>query len=511
MLGHRPLTPEDYGAILKRRWWVIAIPVAILPVIAFAITYLIPPQYISQTLVLVEQQKVPESYVKPVVTEDLDARLATMKEQILSRSRLAPIIERFNLYPDKSLSMDDKIDLARKAIGIKPIQSDLTRGLPGFYISFTSGDPRTAQLVCGEITSLFISENQHVRETSAEGTTDFLKAQLDDAKNKLDEQAAKLAKFQQTYAGRLPGEEATNLNMMTTLNSQLDADTQALTRSEQDKSYAEAILAQQIAQQSASSSGQKAAPQTQQAQLERLEDEEDQLSARYTDDYPDVVAVKRKIKDLQDQMAKAPAPAPAKGPISTAPSRNDSPAIQQLRAQIHAMDIGIQQKKSEQGRIQSQLRTYQDRISSSPAVQEEFKNITRDTQTAQQFYDDLLNKTNQAKMGIDLERRQQGEQFTLMDEPNLPESPTFPKRGVFVAGGVAGGFALGLLITGLLEYRDTAMRSERDIWAFTKLPTLAVIEFAPEVERGIDVRRRWFGRRKPEITASDKPLMNAGG
>src|SRR5579875_501268 len=178
MLGHRPLSPEDWSTILKRRWWLIAIPVVVLPIIAYAVTFFVPPQYLSQTLVLVEQQKVPESYVKPVVTEDLDSRLATMKEQILSRSRLAPIIDRFNLYANKGLSMDDRIDLARKAIGIKPIQSDLTRGLPGFFITFTASDPRTAQLVCGEITSLFVSENLHARETSAEGTTAFLKGQL---------------------------------------------------------------------------------------------------------------------------------------------------------------------------------------------------------------------------------------------------------------------------------------------------------------------------------------------
>ncbi|HEU5339634.1 GumC family protein [Edaphobacter sp.] len=507
MLGHRPLTLEDYGTILKRRWWLIAIPAAILPIIAYAVTFFVTPQYVSQTLVLVEQQKVPESYVKPVITEDLDSRLATMKEQIMSRSRLAPIIDRFNLYANKGLSMDDRVDRARKAIGITPIQSSITRGLPGFYISFTASDPRTAQLVCGEITSLFVSENLHARAASAEGTTEFLKGQLDDAKAKLDEQAAKLAKFQQEYAGRLPDEQSTNLSMTSTLSTQLDATTQALTRMEQDKSYAEAILSQQVAAQNAQLTDHGPAPQAQQAQLEQLENQEAQLLTTYTEDYPDVIAVKRKIKELQAAMAKGPAP--AKATASTAPSRNDSPGVLQLRAQIHAMDIGIAQKKAEQARIQGQLRMYQDRISASPAVQEQYKSITRDTQTAQQFYDDLLAKMNQSQMGTDLERRQQGEQFTVMDEPNLPESPTFPKRGVFVAGGLAGGLALGLLLTGLLEYKDTSMRSERDIWAFTKLPTLAVIEFSPELDHA-SPRRRWFSRRKPDMTA-DKPLVKVGG
>src|ERR1700730_13124497 len=98
MIGHRALTFEDYSAILKRRWWMVAIPAAVLPIVAFAISFFVQPQYLSQTLVLVEQQKVPENYVKPVVSEDLTGRLASMREQILSRARLMPIIERFNLY-----------------------------------------------------------------------------------------------------------------------------------------------------------------------------------------------------------------------------------------------------------------------------------------------------------------------------------------------------------------------------------------------------------------------------
>src|SRR5579862_8332783 len=98
MLGHRALTLQDYTTILKRRWWIIAVPAIIFPIVALGISFLVQPVYMSRTLVLVEQQKVPETYVKAVVTEDLNGRLATMREQILSRSRLQPIIERFNLF-----------------------------------------------------------------------------------------------------------------------------------------------------------------------------------------------------------------------------------------------------------------------------------------------------------------------------------------------------------------------------------------------------------------------------
>jgi capsular polysaccharide biosynthesis protein len=112
-------------------------------------------------------------------------------------------------------------------------------------------------------------------------------------------------------------------------------------------------------------------------------------------------------------------------------------------------------------------------------------------------------------MATDLEKRQQGEQFRVMDEPNLPESPSSPKRSVFITAGLAAGLVLGLFIVGLLEYLDTAVRNERDIWAFTKLPTLGVIAFAGE--QGTEApKRSWFGRRTPDLAAGTKPLMNAG-
>ncbi|NYF90939.1 Wzz/FepE/Etk N-terminal domain-containing protein [Tunturiibacter empetritectus] len=510
MLGHRALTVQDYLTILKRRWWILAIPAIIFPIVGFALTFLVQAQYISQTLVLVEQQKVPESYVKAVVTEDLSGRLASMKEQILSRSRLQPIIERFNLFANGKLSMDERIDLTRKNIGITPIQSEIARtnGLPGFFISFKANDARTAQLVCGEIQSLFVSENLSDRAASAAGTTEFLKSQLADAKAKLDEQDARLAKFQQTYMGKLPGAETSNMNMLTTLNTQLDAATQALARMEQDKSYTESMLSLQQAQQSQSTERGAPAPQTQLLELQQLEAQESELTARYTDDYPDVVTVRRKIKELEQKMAQAPAASAA--PLSSAPKPTDSLSVQQMRAQLRAMEQGIAQKKRDQAAVQAELRTYQDRVASSPAVEEEYKSITRDTSTAQAFYDDLLNKLNQSKMATDLERRQQGEQFRVMDEPNLPEEPAFPKRSVFALGGFAVGLGLGLFIIALLEYLDTAVRNERDIWAFTKLPTLGVIGFAGEGEPVV-TKRSLFGRRSPDVTSGSKPLMNAGG
>ncbi len=480
MLGHRQLEFVDYVSMLKRRAWMVAVPLIIFPIVAVLISTTLQPRYLSQTLVLIDQQKIPDEYVRSVVSQDLDSRLSSMKEQILSRSRIQPIIERYSLYSSTHLSLDDKIDVARKNISIKGISSEMARGggVPGFFISFTANDPRTAQAVCGDITSLFVNEDLRSREASAEGTTDFLKGQLEDAKRSLDEQDAKLAAFQRQFVGKLPGEESPNVDMLTSLNTQLEAANQSLSRMEQDDTYVKSMLAQFATPTTAGSSG-PSVPNVQkesrQAELRTMEAQLAELSASYTNDHPDVVSARRKVADLRKQIEQMPDTVPATT-LNSLSSRGDSPAVLQLRAQQRAAEAGIESKRHEQEMLQSQIRLYQDRIASSPLVDQQYKQLTRDYETAKKFYEDLLNKMNQSKMATDLERRQEGQQFKVMDQPNLPDAPIFPNRLIFVGGGLLLGLVTGLAIAAFLEYRDTSLRSERDVWAFTHLPTLATIE-----------------------------------
>jgi polysaccharide chain length determinant protein (PEP-CTERM system associated) len=488
MLGHRELTMEDYAGILKRRFGLILTFGVLFLGAGIGATYIVSPQYVSQTLVLIEQQKVPEDYVKPVVSEDLGQRLASMKEQILSRSRVEPIIGRFNLFATGNQTMDDRVELTRKAISVTPIRSDQSRGgMPGFFISFKAEDARTAQQVCGEITSLFVSANLSAREQSAEGTTDFLRQQLTDAKTNLDEQDAKLATFQRKYLGKLPEQAASNANTLQALTTQLDAATQSLNRIQQNVTFLEAMIAQQAQEAHGAEPITGVTVDQRRKELKNLIAQKEELQSLYTPDHPDVVAISRKIDELQVEIAHVPTE-PATGVV---PERApDTPQLQQLKAQLRATQQSMVAAKQEQGRIEQQVRTYESRIESSPMVEQEYKQITRDHETALQFYNTLLTKMNESSMATALERRQQGEQFRVMDAPNLPERPTFPNRLVFAGGGIAVGLFLGLLLAALLEYRDTTLRNERDIWAFTKLPTLAVISEVRGLAKAAEIKKR---------------------
>jgi uncharacterized protein involved in exopolysaccharide biosynthesis len=401
MLGHREMTIQDYLEILRRRFWLILSCALLFLGAGVGICFFVQSQYVSQTLVIVEQQKVPENYVKPVVTEDLNARLASMREQILSRSRLEPIIERFNLFSGNNITMDDRVDATRKAIQITPIASGANK-MPGFYISFKAPVARTAQQVCSEITSLFLSESLHAREQSAEGTTAFLAQQVADAKRALDEQDAKLAAFQSKYLGKLPGQEQSNLNTLQALTTQLDAATQSLNRMHQDETFIEAVIAQQAGdlQRSDSSNGAPSS-EVQETKLKALIAQKQELQELYTPDHPDVVAVSRKITDLQAEIAQNSAH--PSGPASTpAASRPEPPQLQQARAQLHSIQQSVAAQKQAQAQIAEQIRTYQARIEASPVVEQEFKQITRDHETALQFYNNLLSKTNESSMATQI-------------------------------------------------------------------------------------------------------------
>jgi polysaccharide chain length determinant protein (PEP-CTERM system associated) len=508
MLGHREMTMRDYAEIFKRRYVLILSSTILLFGIAYGVSYSIQPRYVSQTLVLIEQQKVPENYVKPVVDEDLGARLASMKEQILSRSRIQPIIEQFNLYAGNKTTMDDRVDMTQKAIGVKPIPAgQSSRGMPGFYITFTSSDAHTAQLVCSAITSLFVSANLSAREESAEGTTNFLKQQLEVSKKNLDDQDAKLAAFEQKNIGRLPGQSiqlgGMNLSMgsanestLQALTSQMDAANQSVNRAQQSETFIEAMIAQQS---QTSSHTDPATGKTETALSTQLKDAlalQQDLEAQYTPNHPDVLAIKRRIASLRAEIARAAAE-PAKS--ETGASSSDTPQSLQLKAQLRAVRDSLSNAKQEQTRIGQQIRAYQAKIEASPLIEEEYKQITRDHETALQFYNTLLTKMNESSMATALEHRQQGEQFRVMDAPNLPDEPTFPNHRYFAFAGLALGLVLGLIMAAVLEYRDTSLHNEDDIWAFTKLPTLAVVSYIDGLAhlREIPKRRKFFSRARP--------------
>ena len=293
--------------------------------------------------------------------------------------------------------------------------------------------------------------------------------------------------------------------MLESLTSQLEASNQNVGRLEQSVTLLQAMVNQEVQnQKNAEPAVGGVTVDERRAELKALINQRNDLLNQYQADYPDVVTVNRKIAELQAAIAH-PSADPAV--VASQPkNQKDSPELFQLKTQLRGEQQNLAGAKQEQARIQEQIKVVQGKIEASPAIEEEYKQVTRDHETALQFYNSLLAKMNESSMATALEHRQQGEQFHVMDAPNLPDSPTFPNPYIFAGGGLLAGIMIGVFIAAWLEYRDTTLRNEKDVWAFTKLPTLATISFISGLPQPAkDKKSLWPFSRPP------KPAENTNG
>jgi polysaccharide chain length determinant protein (PEP-CTERM system associated) len=477
MLQNGEISLADAKRVLRKYWWIPTLSTFLLGALGFVATRVLPKKYTSSTSVLVEQPVVPADYVKPVVTVDLNLRLASMKAQLLSSSRLQPIIDKFNLFPDKRAKVPKDVlvvDL-QKSLEVdllEPMSGAINRQPPGFRVAVTFDNPHVAQQICQEITSMFMEQNAKRRMEQATNTTDFLSEQLEQAKVKMDERDARLAQFKRQYLGSLPEEEGANLQLLTGLNTQLEAATQALNRAGQDKAFNETMVNQQEANWKLMQSGQQN-PDTQDQQLAILQDQLTALLTRYTPAHPDVIKLKAQIEDLKKRMSQEPAVSVAVNPSRTKP--HEPAQLQQLHARIKQDEVSIVDLTRRQTQIQDQIRVIQGRVQSSPMVEEQFKELTRNSQAATDFYNELMKKRANSAMAADLEHQQQSETFRVLDPPSYPSSPSFPKVPIFVGGGFFAGLALAVGVLFVLAMQDKAMYTERDVERCLKLPVLASV------------------------------------
>ena len=484
-MENRELGMDDYLAMLRRRIKVILIPALLAPLAGFLVSYVFPAKYTSQSLILVEAPKIPDAVVQQVFTEDLTQHITTIQQRVLSPSRLRPMVERLGLAKGGQ-NHEDVVTNIQLNMQIQPVVTDLSQigsggrkkpgsnPVPGFYVNYTASTAREAQQICTDLTSMILEEDLKSRQDASQGTTDFLTKQVADAKQNLDDLDKKLAAFKNQHMGQLPGDEDGNMKILMGLNSQLDANTQNLNRATQDKSYTESLLAQQLATWKTSQSASN--PQTLQQQLSQLQTQLIDLEARYTPDHPDVIKtradveqVKKKLKEINDASATGTDVANDKG------SGSEPPEIRQLRLQIHQYQDLIAQATRDQKKLQQEIAVYQSRVSSSPAIEGEYKELARDYDNAQKVYQDDLAKQSTSKMATQAQQQQQGEQMALLDPATLPDSPSFPNRLLFAGGGLGAGLVLGLGLALWMELRDKSIRTQADAEAALDLPMLVAV------------------------------------
>jgi polysaccharide chain length determinant protein (PEP-CTERM system associated) len=517
--------------ILYRKWIVIGVTLLV-SAIAFFVSYRMPNIYTSDTLILVDPQKVPETYVKSTVTGDIRNRLGTLSQQILSATRLQKIIETLNLYPEarKIAAREDIIGRMRSDISVQVVSDfGASQDLQAFRISYSGKEPRLVAQVTNELASLFIEENLKAREQQATGTTEFLENQLRETRKALEAQEAKLGAYKRQHIGEMPEQQAANLQILGQLQSQLQLEGDALSRAEQQKSYIESMLGHPPAgvvelddpkplTPSAEKKTNAPAMTTPRSPLASDKAKLAALLSHYTDKHPEIRRLKKQIeneetkepqeakeaKESQDkedikEVAGAeanPAATDTSSPASVATPKKSAflpplPVTNPvLQSQLKTIDAEIAKHKEERQRLVGLVAKYQAKLEAIPVREQEIAELVRDYEISKAHYSQLLDKQLSAETATQLEIRQKGEKFTILDPGQVPERPARPNRKVINAGGSLAGFVLGLLCALLTEFLGMSITGHEQITAVTGFPVLEVI---PVIRTQID-RLLWRRR-----------------
>ena len=496
--------PQAYLAIVRRRHFHFLIPLFVGWLAVWGASWILPPTYKSTTLILVEQPSMPKDYVTPNISDNLQERLESITQQILSRTNLLHIIEEFRLYTREHAepTPDEKVERMRKDVEIELVK-DARNQVTAFNVSYSSRNPRIAQQVTSEITNLFINENLEVRQQQSEDTTKFLADQLETARKSLDEQEEKIQEFKGRHVGELPTQLGSNLQILSGLQSQLQAEQDALNTAKQQHVYLETLLSQYrtLSDSPKSTDGAPMGLPAIDQELAKLRAELTDLEARYTERHPDVRKLKDQIAQTEKIRAQLIADQKAKntGSVSadtiiTNPDDPQSASVAQLQSQMKANEIEVANRERSIEALKAKVGEYQSRLNQEPVREQQLADLTRGYDQSKANYDDLLKKKNESAMATSMELLQQGERFRILDPPSLPTKADFPNRLRFCGMGIGVGLALGLIVAGGFEMADDRIYDDK---ALQSLLPIAVISEVPQIASGYDhkreLREMWLG------------------
>jgi polysaccharide biosynthesis transport protein len=493
--------------IVRRRHLQFLIPLFVGWLLVWSVSWVLPRRYQSGTLILVEQPTMPKDYVTPNINDDLQERLQSITQQILSRTRLLGIIDQFNLYnsPHAQRSPDDKVAKMRKDIDIQLVRDAHDR-ITAFNVFYSARDPHMAQQVTSELTNLFINENLELRQQQSEDTTKFLETRLEAARKTLSDQEEQIRQFKAEHVGEMPGQLASNLQILTGLQSQLQNEEDSLNSAKQQQVYlqSQVDLYRNMGGTAKSADGTTMGLPAIDHDLEKLKAQLADLSSRYTDNYPDL----RKLKDqiaktekMRDQLAasmkdKSPIPADSSDPSAASQNLdpNQTAMLLQAESQLRSNKLEIANREHSIATLKAKVEDYQGRLNQEPIREQQLDALTRGYEQSKANYDDLLKKKNESEMATSMELQQQGERFRIVDPPSFPQKPDFPNRLKFCGFGLGFGMALGVVVAGAFEMMDDRLHSEKEIKKMlpadiiAEIPAIVTAEDAQE-----DRKKQWLG------------------
>ena len=479
--------------VLHRRWFVI-IPFFMALIAGIILAVVLPKKFQAETLILIEPQRVPDNYVQAIVSSDLESRIATIKEMILSRTNLLKIIDNFNIFTGPKyvdMFLDEKIEAMRKYTTVDIVSDNRNRTANAFKITFEAEEPRKVMQVVNAMATLVIDQNLKSRESQATGTVEFLENELLKMRGRLEEVEAALKDFRETHMGELPDQLASNLMVLERLQQQL-SDKQKSIRDEKNRLGTLENQLQFAREQAAMTVTAPALPENREpTTLEGLRQQLADYKIRYTPQHPDVIRLQRKIEELEKgnpplsaNSADTGSSRPAGGVGLPATGRGVEADLITQRNSAAREIVAIREELSA---LQEQIAVYQRRVEDTPKLEQELLSLKRDYDNTQKTYDSLLARKQEAEVAANMERQQKGEQFRILDPARLPDKPQSPDMRKLFLMCVMAGLGLGGGLIFLLEFLDKSVKKLESVPKKLGIPLLVAV---PRIDHPKDVRKR---------------------
>jgi len=479
------LSPIDYWyLILRKKWLVLAI---FFTCVAGGgiLCVMWPESYRSSTLILVESQKIPEDYVKALIGPNIEERLNSIQQQVMSRTLLTRMIQEFDLYPDvvRRDGFETVIERLRKDIRVTTsVARSAHGGVDAFSISFAHQNPQLAMKVTAKIASQFIEENLRSREQLVEGASQFIEQELALAQERLEGQERSISHFKTKYMGELPEQVQANISALDRLSLQHGATLEALQKASDrlsliEKTFKEYEALGPITAGTMQGVGGAVAVDSPLLRLKELEKNLTALAAEYKDNYPDIISIKQEIQAIKEQIGNTARESKEsdKTITSTKETRPIDTYLRELGRQREESKLEIASLKERLSRIKDQMKEYESRVEKAPTREQELMLLERDYGILKENYRSLLDKKLNARLSENLERRQKGEQFRIIDSANLPQKPETPDRLKIMLLALALGFGLGVGGVVVLESFRPVFRRSDDVESLLQLRVLASI------------------------------------
>ena len=486
--GQTQIKPENIIRIIVRQRWLILIFVSISITMGLIKTLKSTRIYEATTMILVQPQKVPQSFVRSVVSTGIESRISTISQQIMSRSNLEKIINQFGLFSDKKgMYLEDKIMDLRSRIEVKISQA--RHGSEAFSIKYKGSNPQKVMKITNRLASYFMDENLKVREAQAVGTREFLDVELNKTRRKLELREKKLSDYRAKYMGGLPDELESNLRTLDRLQKQINSKQQLL----RDFGNSLSEIKNQRARE-------KELLLTSMEQLDFLGTEEghndismdekgasdlreaiDSLLLKYTDKHPDVLKLKVRLKKLESKIEKNKQEKAKKPEEKEETDTNEISGHDftkwQYESRIKELNKEIKRVSEDIKILEKMMEKYQKRVDETPKREQELQALNRDYKNIQAIYTSLLDRKLEAEISVNMEKKQKGEQFRILDQAKVPQKPVSPnvKKSFIMFLGL--GFVSSGGICFLLLLTDNKIRSSEDIEKITELPIL--VEISP--------------------------------